>query len=146
MDIQKLAKVMMKTTSPNKNEVLSAIDIANSMLNSVNLTWEDFIAEKTIVIQEVAVDDNAKKHNPYNNTESATPSTRGSTNRRGFGSVYSPPPFSSSYSIRSSAPSQPQASGFRDYLKHIDTPQVIGWLLCIFYLVLFLIVGFWFPS
>ena len=55
MDIAKFAKVMMKTTSPNKNEVLSAIDLANSMLNSANLTWEDLIAKKTIIVQEITV-------------------------------------------------------------------------------------------
>ena len=53
MDIQKLAKLMMRATSSNDNEALTALRMANSMLDSANLTWEQFIAEKTIVVQEV---------------------------------------------------------------------------------------------
>lgn len=53
MDLDKLVKVMGYTASPNDGEVLNAIRIANGILNSANITWEQFIAQKTIIVQEV---------------------------------------------------------------------------------------------
>lgn len=54
MDLKKLVKVMGYTASPNDGEVLNAIRIANGILNSANITWEQFIAQKTIVVQEIS--------------------------------------------------------------------------------------------
>ncbi len=53
MNLEKLVKVMGYTQSANDNEVLSAIRIANGILNESNLTWEQFISQKTIIIQEI---------------------------------------------------------------------------------------------
>lgn len=53
MDIEKLAKLMMRTTSSNDHESLASIRMANGLLDASNLTWNDFIAQKTIVIQEI---------------------------------------------------------------------------------------------
>ncbi len=53
MDLDKLVKVMGYTTSPNDGEAINAIRIANGILDGANITWEQFIAQKTIVIQEV---------------------------------------------------------------------------------------------
>ncbi len=65
MDLEKLVKVMGYTTSPNDGEVLNAIRIANGILNSANMTWEQFISQKTIVIQEIATQTiQVKEKNP----------------------------------------------------------------------------------
>ena len=66
MDLEKLVKVMGYTASPNDNEVLNAIRIANGILNGADITWEQFIAQKTIVIQEVVtqVQPQPKDKNP----------------------------------------------------------------------------------
>ena len=53
LDLAKLVKVMMRTTSPNDFETLVSIRMANVMLNENNINWEDFIAQKTVVINEV---------------------------------------------------------------------------------------------
>jgi len=53
IDLAKLVKVMMRTTSPNDFETLVSIRMANVMLNENNINWEDFIAQKTVVINEV---------------------------------------------------------------------------------------------
>jgi hypothetical protein len=44
------------TTSPNDNEALSAMRMANGILMQSNLTWEQFISQKTIVVQEIVQD------------------------------------------------------------------------------------------
>jgi len=53
MDIIKLVKVLGYTTSPNDNEALSAMRMANGIMAEANLTWEQLMTQKTIVIQEV---------------------------------------------------------------------------------------------
>ncbi len=53
MDIIKLVKVLGYTASANDNEALSAARIANGILDEANITWEQFISQKTIVIQEI---------------------------------------------------------------------------------------------
>lgn len=53
LDLAKLVKVMMRTTSPNDFETLVSIRMANAMMHENNINWEDFIAQKTIVINEV---------------------------------------------------------------------------------------------
>ncbi len=53
MDISKLAKLLGYTTSPNDNEALNAMRMANAELDKANLTWMDFCSQKTIVIQNV---------------------------------------------------------------------------------------------
>jgi hypothetical protein len=53
MDIMKLVKVLGYTQSPNDNEALSACRMANGILAAANLSWEQFVSQKTIVIQEI---------------------------------------------------------------------------------------------
>lgn len=53
LDLEKLVKLMMRTTSPNDFEALVSIRMANTMLRENNINWEDFIAQKTVVINEV---------------------------------------------------------------------------------------------
>jgi len=53
MDISKLAKLLGYTTSPNDNEALNAMRMANSELDKANLTWMDFCMQKTIVVQNI---------------------------------------------------------------------------------------------
>ena len=53
MDIIKLVKVLGYTTSPNDNEALSALRLANGIMAEANLTWEQFMTQKTIIIQEI---------------------------------------------------------------------------------------------
>lgn len=53
MDLIKLVKVLGYTTSPNDNEALSAVRMANGILDAANITWEEFVSQKTIVIQEI---------------------------------------------------------------------------------------------
>lgn len=53
MDIIKLVKVLGYTTSSNDNEALSACRMANGMMAEANLTWEQVMTQKTIVIQEI---------------------------------------------------------------------------------------------
>lgn len=53
MNLEKLVKVMGYTASPNDSEALNAVRIANGILAESDLTWEQFISQKTIVIQEV---------------------------------------------------------------------------------------------
>ena len=53
MDISKLAKLLGYTTSPNDNEALNAMRMANAELDKANLTWIDFCTQKTIVIQNI---------------------------------------------------------------------------------------------
>lgn len=51
--ILKLIKVMGYTNSPNDNEALNACRIANSILESFDMTWQKLFSEKTIVINEI---------------------------------------------------------------------------------------------
>ncbi len=53
MDLVKLVKVLGYTTSPNDNEALSAMRMANGIMAGADLTWEQLISQKTIVIQEI---------------------------------------------------------------------------------------------
>lgn len=53
LELEKLVKLMMRTTSPNDFEALVSIRMANTMLRENNINWEDFIAQKTVVINEV---------------------------------------------------------------------------------------------
>lgn len=53
MDISKLAKLLGYTTSPNDNEALNAMRMANAELDKANLTWMDFCSQKTIVVQNI---------------------------------------------------------------------------------------------
>ncbi len=53
LELDKLVKLMMRTTSPNDFEALVSIRMANKMLMDSNINWEDFIAQKTVVINEV---------------------------------------------------------------------------------------------
>ncbi len=51
--IEKFVRVMGLTTSPHDGEVLNAIRIANGILAEADLTWEQVMTQKQIVIQEV---------------------------------------------------------------------------------------------
>ena len=53
-ELIKLMKVLGYTTSPNDNEALNACRMANGIMASMNMTWEQLISEKTIVIHEIA--------------------------------------------------------------------------------------------
>lgn len=53
MDIAKLAKLMELSASPIDGEALNAIRMANKMLLEHNISWSQFISEKTLIIQEV---------------------------------------------------------------------------------------------
>ena len=53
-ELKKLVKVLGYTTSPNDNESLTACRMANGIMASMNMTWEQLISEKTIVIHEIA--------------------------------------------------------------------------------------------
>ncbi len=53
LELEKLVKLMMRTTSPNDFEALVSIRMANTMLRENNINWEDFISQKTVVINEV---------------------------------------------------------------------------------------------
>jgi len=51
-DLIKLVKILAYTTSANDNEALNACRRANTLMKSMNLTWEQLIKDKTIVVNE----------------------------------------------------------------------------------------------
>lgn len=53
MNLEKFAKLMARTTSINDNEALVSLRKANVILLEANLTWDDFISQKTIIVQEI---------------------------------------------------------------------------------------------
>lgn len=53
LDLAKLAKLMELSASPIDGEALNSIRIANKMLLENNISWSQFVAEKTLIIQEV---------------------------------------------------------------------------------------------
>ncbi len=52
-DLIKLVKILAYTTSANDNEALNACRRANTLMKSMNLTWEQLIKDKTIVVNEI---------------------------------------------------------------------------------------------
>lgn len=53
IDLSKLAKLMELSTSPVDNEALTSIRMANKILFENNISWSEFIGQKTIIIQEI---------------------------------------------------------------------------------------------
>lgn len=70
MDISKLAKLLGYTTSPNDNEALNAMRMANAELDKANLTWIDFCSQKTIVIQNIVQERNGQVEGKINHPAS----------------------------------------------------------------------------
>lgn len=52
-DLIKLVKILAYTTSANDNEALNACRRANTLMKSMNLTWEQLMKDKTIVVNEI---------------------------------------------------------------------------------------------
>lgn len=52
-DLIKLVKILAYTTSTNDNEALNACRRANTLMKSMNLTWEQLMKDKTIVVNEI---------------------------------------------------------------------------------------------
>lgn len=52
-DLIKFVKVLGYTASSNDNEALNACRKANTLMKSMNLTWEQLIKDKTIVVNEI---------------------------------------------------------------------------------------------
>lgn len=52
-DLTKLIKVLGYTASPNDNEALNACRMANATMASMNMTWEQLIRDKTIIVNEI---------------------------------------------------------------------------------------------
>jgi hypothetical protein len=52
-DLEKFAKIMARTQSPNDHEALLSVRMANGMLLNANLDWSQFISQKVIEITEV---------------------------------------------------------------------------------------------
>ncbi len=52
-DLIKLVKILGYTASANDNEALNACRRANALMKSMNITWEQLVKEKTIVVNEI---------------------------------------------------------------------------------------------
>lgn len=62
-DIVKFAKLMQLSTSTYEGEALNAIRMANAILAEADLSWDDFISQKEIIINEIEYKDNENKDN-----------------------------------------------------------------------------------
>lgn len=70
MNLEKFAKLMARTTSPNDNEALVSVRKANALLLEANLTWDEFISQKTIIIQEIVSQIPQSASNPQQSQQS----------------------------------------------------------------------------
>lgn len=66
-DLIKLVKILGYTTSSNDNEALNACRRANTLMKSMNLTWDQLVREKTIVVNEI-INNEVKATIPSNNS------------------------------------------------------------------------------
>jgi hypothetical protein len=74
-DLEKFAKIMARTQSPNNHEALLSVRMANGMLLNANLDWTQFISQKVIEITEVTYNNGSQSQQQPQQSESESGSS-----------------------------------------------------------------------